>query len=436
MVSQGLAAFALLWGIWILVPILVDMTKALRLLLFSLRRQRRPTDPSPDADHPPLVSVLIPCHNAAAVLGGCIDSVAAQTYPLDRLEVLVVDNASTDGTAEVFHRVRARLPQLRAQLVVTSRPGKAMALNAGIHATDGRYVCNIDADVQLQPGALRAIVEAFERDPALAAATGAVVVARPAWPPRGRFLRFLQACERLEYLVAFRVGRHHEDATNTLFTLAGAFSFFRRDILLGTFLYTGDTVSEDTELTFDIRAQALPRGMRIGCIPEAVALTQPTPGLGALYAQRARWQRGQIEVAALQPELRRAGAGLGVGGFLGRTLLVDHTLAFPRLVWTFLLPGLYWLGYPLQVVALVTVGMYAVYMVADFAFVAAVWLGLDAEERRTVRDDLWAVVFLPAFRFITYWFRVGGMLSALADAARWRVEDPVSQVRRHLRARA
>ncbi len=435
MTSQGLAAFVLLWGIWVLVPVLVDMTKALRLLGFSLLRRPGPGAAALGTGHLPPVSVLIPCHNAAPVLEGCITSLAAQTYPLDRVEVLVVDNASTDGTARVFHRVHAGLPRLRAQVVVTSRPGKAMALNTALQVTDDRYVCNIDADVELQPGALRAMVEAFERDPSLAAATGAVVVARPGQPPRGRFLRFLQACERLEYLVAFRIGRHYEDATNTLFTLAGAFSFFRRDILLQTFLYKGDTVSEDTELTFDVRAQVVARGMRIGCVPDAVALTHPIPGLGSLYAQRARWQRGEIEVAALQPEFRRPGAGLGGRGFLARALLVDHTLAFPRIVWTFLLPAMYWLGYPLQVVVLATVGMYAVYLVADFAFVAAVWINLRPTDRETVRADLWAVALLPAFRFLTYWFRIGGMLSGLVDDARWRVEDPVSQLRRRLRAR-
>lgn len=462
--------FLLFWGVWLLIPLLLDGLTAIAYLWAAftvpVRDRRRSAPASLTAGHYPMVSIVVPVMNAERTLFRCIASVAGQEhppgcggqgYPLDRLELICVDNGSTDSSFQVFSRAQAAFPRLRMGWITLKDRGKWRALNAGIHQALGMYVFNLDADVALAPGAVREMVTAFEEDPTLAAATGDVRVddgraGRAGEPVEGqpgesggvapgrqragggRWLSLLRACESLEYLSAFMVGRTYQARRNAVFTLAGAYSAFRREVLLRTFLYDSSTVSEDTKLTFDIRTQ-LKRGQRIGYVEGAIAYVEPVNSLGELFSQRVRWQRGQLEVTSLFPEHYARGFLGAFRRWLGRMLVSDHTLAFPRLTWTFLLPFLFLLGYPLPTVGAALLAFYVAYAVVDALFVAAVYRRLVPHDdlRRRIRHDLPALPLLPVYRQILYWFRLSGMLYTLAEPAGWRVESPLNQTRRALR---
>jgi poly-beta-1,6-N-acetyl-D-glucosamine synthase len=234
----------------------------------------------------------------------------------------------------------------------------------------------------------------------------------------------------MEYYAGFRIGRQYQSLTNSLFTLAGAFSAFRRDVLLQTPLYQSQTVSEDTHLTFELHRRFA--GMHLECLPDAIAYVEPSPSLSALYAQRVRWQRGELEVASLFKDFLGLPVGLR-GVSVPRSLIVDHTLAFPRLVWTFLMPLLYFFGYPLEIVVSATLSMYLVYMVVDGLFALVAHALADADSRARIRKNWWMFTVLPAFRWTTFWFRFAGFLTALKEPPEWRAQDPVQQTIQGLR---
>src|SRR4051812_24563460 len=95
-------------------------------------------------DEMPLVSVLISNHNYGRYLGEAIDSALAQTYP--RVEVIVVDDGSTDDSREVIARYGERVvPVLKAN------GGQASAWNAGFAVSRGEVVCMLDADDVFAP---------------------------------------------------------------------------------------------------------------------------------------------------------------------------------------------------------------------------------------------------------------------------------------------
>jgi glycosyltransferase involved in cell wall biosynthesis len=104
------------------------------------------------------ISVIIPCHNAARYLGETIDSVLAQTF--SAFELILVDDGSTDGTAEVIDRYR----RLDGRLRCDSGPnrGVSAARNRGTELARGRYLQYLDADDLLRPHALQAKFEALE----------------------------------------------------------------------------------------------------------------------------------------------------------------------------------------------------------------------------------------------------------------------------------
>ena len=185
--------FVLIWGVWLITPILVDGTIAVYRLIEVRRHQDfEITDDDPVEDFElPSISVIVPAHNEAEVIDRCLNSIKTQDYPVDMLEIIVIDDGSTDDTADrveehVNGNVQAnggtdgangfrRREQAikvgpfhgRIELIKNGHQGKAHALNAGIQRSTGDIIINIDSDVVLAEDAIRHIAEAFVRDPEL-----------------------------------------------------------------------------------------------------------------------------------------------------------------------------------------------------------------------------------------------------------------------------
>ena len=92
--TDELLGFVLFWGVWLFVPMLIDGTTAVAYFIGGIRA--RPSTRAEDRNKPlertPLVSILIPAHNASKVLPYCLDSLRKQSYPHRSIEVLIIDN--------------------------------------------------------------------------------------------------------------------------------------------------------------------------------------------------------------------------------------------------------------------------------------------------------------------------------------------------------
>lgn len=124
------------------------------------------------AREPALVSVVIVVYNARRHLSRCVGAVLAQSYP--RVEILVVDNASSDGSAD---EVAARFPQPQVRLVRAGRNlGYAGGNNLGFAHARGDYVAVLNPDTEVESTWLAALVEALEADPAAGLATSKILL--------------------------------------------------------------------------------------------------------------------------------------------------------------------------------------------------------------------------------------------------------------------
>jgi len=123
----------------------------------------------------PLVSVIIPVRNGADSIGSCLTSLAAADYPADRREIVVVDNGSTDRTAEIVRGFPVRY------LTALERRGAPAARNVGIRAAQGEILAFTDADCAVTKGWLRAIARAFEQ-PDVGAVAGEILPYPPTTP--------------------------------------------------------------------------------------------------------------------------------------------------------------------------------------------------------------------------------------------------------------
>jgi glycosyltransferase involved in cell wall biosynthesis len=105
----------------------------------------------------PKVSIIVPGHNASATVEQCLSSLSAQVYPIDSLEIIYVDDASTDGSAALASRWTSRI------ITLLGLPhGPAAARNAGVAQATGEIIVFIDADVVAPPGTIRALVDVLK----------------------------------------------------------------------------------------------------------------------------------------------------------------------------------------------------------------------------------------------------------------------------------
>jgi cellulose synthase/poly-beta-1,6-N-acetylglucosamine synthase-like glycosyltransferase len=158
---------AMEWIFWISAAMVVYAYAGYPLLLRLLAPSDAPPRPTADTDLP-TVTMIVPAHNEIANISAKLANTKALDYPAGRLEVLFVSDGSTDGTTEA---VRAALDERTSVLEITTRGGKAGALNAGLAHARNDIVVFTDASILLEPGALRAIVRPFA-DPQVGCVSG------------------------------------------------------------------------------------------------------------------------------------------------------------------------------------------------------------------------------------------------------------------------
>jgi len=221
-------------------------------------------------------TVVIPAHNEERVIAKALAALDLARGP--GVEVIVVDDGSTDATAEIA-------AAFTVKVIRQARRGKAAALNAGIAVAAGEVVVVLDADTVLDGGFLAAVAPHFA-DPAVGAVAGNVKVGNR----RSRLAR-LQA---LEYLVSLDIDRRAQDVLGVVAVVPGAAGAFRRAALVDAGGYPDDTLVEDADLTVAL----LRGGWRIHYEPAAVAWTEAPETVRDALRQRRRWSYGTIEVLA------------------------------------------------------------------------------------------------------------------------------------------
>ncbi len=223
----------------------------------------------------PSAAVIVPCWNEAATVAATCDSLLALEYPNEKLEIILVDDGSTDATPQAMARFASH-PQVR--IIRKENGGKHTALNAGIAATRADIVGCLDADSFVEPNALREIVACFD-NPRVVATTAAMSIHRPE--------NILQHMQNAEYAFGITL-RHAFASINGLYVTPGPFSFYRREIVekLGGFRYGHQ--AEDMEMALRIQRA----GYEIGNAPRACVYTKAPSTILKLVQQRTRWTSG------------------------------------------------------------------------------------------------------------------------------------------------
>ncbi len=220
------------------------------------------------------ISVVIAGYNEVAVIARTVESVLASEA--DLLEIIVVDDGSTDGTAEAV----PKHPKVRVLSKLNG--GKASALNEGIALATGDLLFHIDADTILEPHAIGRLAAHFS-DPKVAAVAGNVQV--------GNRINLLTKWQDLEYITSQNLDRRAYARLNCITVVPGAIGMWRRDAVLAAGGYQTDTLAEDMDLTWRLRRAE----WRLENEPRAYAYTEAPERFGPFFKQRFRWAYGTLQ---------------------------------------------------------------------------------------------------------------------------------------------
>ena len=376
--------------------------------LALVQRRRRHQDRDAPGTYAPGVSVIIPAHDEEKVIVPTIASLLAQRYA-GQLEVVVVDDGSSDATAEVCEHAYRGHPQIS----VFRKPngGKASALNYGIERARHEIVIGLDADTVFDVDTVSELLQPLA-DPRVGAVAGNAKV--------GNRINLVTRWQALEYVTSQNLDRRAFSLLDCITVVPGAVGAWRRALVLEVGGFNDDTLAEDQDLTLSLRRA----GYTVAYADGAIAYTEAPDTMRGLARQRFRWSFGTLQCAWKHRDVffRRRYGSLGF-------------IALPNvLLFQLLLPAISPIADLMFVLSLISVwfnardhtvdgrlayglvnlehvlSYYAIFLVVDWlAAVLAFLMEPDEDKQLT-----W-LIFLQrfAYRQVMYWVVVRSFAAAL-----------------------
>jgi cellulose synthase/poly-beta-1,6-N-acetylglucosamine synthase-like glycosyltransferase len=276
-VLVGVLLAVCIWALYN-VPILASGVKD-----FCKKRQK-PHKKSVPEELLPSFSIIVPAKNEERVMDRLLNSLSALNYPLNKTEVIIVEDGSTDKTNDIC----ANYAKEHANVKILHKPlsnGKPSALNYGLAQAKGDIIAIFDADNVPANDALSAVVEYFG-DPKVAAVQGRTASINPKENMLTQFISYEEAVWCEAYL-------RGKDVLNLFVHLKGSCQFIRRDVLQQLQGFDEAVLSEDMEIS----ARLVENDYKIRYASNVVALQESPSTLKTLFRQRTRWFRGTMEVA-------------------------------------------------------------------------------------------------------------------------------------------
>lgn len=329
----------------------------------------------------PTVSVLIPSHNEAVVIKNTLKSMVRLNYPKDKLEVIVINDNSSDKTGEIARDFGKDYPFVK--VVDTVPPyagkGKSSALNYGFKASKGKYIAVYDADNTPERNAIYHLVMGLENDKKAGAVVGKFRVVNAKKSLLTRFINI----ETVTFQWMAQAGRWF---WFKMATIPGTNFAIRRSIIESLGGWDEQALAEDTELT--IRVYDL--GYHIRFFPAAVTWEQEPETWKVWWRQRTRWARGNQYV---------------VLKFLGKFLTLKRKIIVFDLFYFFFTYFLFFFGVIMSNVIFITnlfvdldlsIGIvsFILWVLAYALYVTQVFITLSIEKTEMTMTNFMIVLFM------------------------------------------
>jgi cellulose synthase/poly-beta-1,6-N-acetylglucosamine synthase-like glycosyltransferase len=247
-------------------------------------------EPPPEiiGEHP-FVSIMVPAHNEGVVIVKTVAALLAFDYPWDRYEIIVINDNSSDNSAELLKEIQDTNPNRNLTVINTDNisggKGKSNALNIGYQQAKGEFIAIYDADNTPEHKALRYLAAELKADDSLGAVIGK-------FRTRNKEVNLLTQFINIETLSFQWMAQAGRWQLMKLCTIPGTNFILRRTIIEAIGGWDEKAVAEDTEISFRIYLM----GYKIKFQPKAVTWEQEPQTLGVWFRQRTRWVKGNVYV--------------------------------------------------------------------------------------------------------------------------------------------
>ena len=233
----------------------------------------------------PTVSILIPARDEGQVIGRLLQRMAELTYPKDKLQVITIDDASSDSTGRIADEYAHKYAFIKVLHRENSNggKGKASAMNAGFKYATGEIILCFDADYYPQKDIVENLVKEFA-DPNVGAVQGRVVVLNE---PQNMITRLVA----LERIGGYRVDQEARNDLGLIAQFGGTVGGFRRSVLECLRGWDESILAEDTDLTFRVYLA----GYKVRYVVDAECYEEAVDNWKAYRQQRYRWARGHMQ---------------------------------------------------------------------------------------------------------------------------------------------
>lgn len=362
-----------------LLALIVALRSPVFLCLAFLRREKHQYD----KEFLPPVTIVVPAYNEARVIRKTLVSILDSDYP--DLKIVAVDDGSTDGTAKII----SEMMELDDRITLFRQPniGKWAAEVEALNFVDTRIFIIVDADTLLQQDAITYLVQPF-CDHTVGAVSGTVEI--------GNRDNFLTACQVIEYKISQSVMRRAYEVFSGILVVPGAIGAWRKDAVIASGLVSGDTITEDADLTVALQRE----GFKVMYAPLAKSYTEAPNSVKSFLQQRLRWSLGMLQVAWKHKGSIIEGRPVGFISIVDAVWYrIISSIVYPLVDIIVLASVITW-GYSLATQGTVSIGSYsigAVFLLMLFTLldivnlVAAFWFERKFE---------WKLIFLvPLLRF-------------------------------------
>jgi len=249
--------------------------------------------PPRDVGYLPSVTVIVACKNEEGSIGRTLDAIYRSDYPRDQMEVIAVNDGSTDGTYAEMERAKARHAGLKV-IHFEKNLGKRHGMAAGARMATGEILVYVDSDSFVQRETIRRLVQGFA-DPTVGAVCGHATV-------QNARKNLLTKMQEVRYFIAFRVVKAAESVFSAVTCCSGCLAAYRRRPVMEVldtwlnqrFLGTEATFGDDRSLT-----NFMLRRYRVLYHSEAVCTTLVPESYRQFFRQQLRWKKSWIRESLL-----------------------------------------------------------------------------------------------------------------------------------------
>ncbi|EMM8014363.1 glycosyltransferase family 2 protein [Clostridioides difficile] len=282
-VSEYLFVFSL-FSIWSL--LLINIILAMGGYIFYFKNFDKEIK---EIDEYPMISILVPAHNEAKVIGRTVESLLLLNYPKSKMELIVINDNSSDNSKEILENIKDRYNNYNFTIIntdsLTGGKGKSNALNIGYTISKGDFIAVYDADNTPDKNALRHLVQTIVMNDELGAVIGKF---RTRNKNKNLLTKFINI-ETLSFQWMSQAGRWQ---LFNLCTIPGTNFILRRSIIEEIGGWDSKAIAEDTEISFRIYKL----GYKIKLVPQSITWEQEPETVKVWIKQRTRWAKGNIYV--------------------------------------------------------------------------------------------------------------------------------------------